>query len=257
MAHVAAAVPPRRNNRGRMAGQSGDRGALGLKALVTGGAGFIGANLCRRLVDNGWDVTAIDWMKPPETKVRLPFLYGVSLLREDIRNIKLDLKDIDVLYHIGGQVSHVDSMYTPHDDLSINGGGILNLLEQVARQKPSIKFVYASSRSVYGPQLKQPITETALLNPIDPYGATKLLAEHYVRIWARHYGIPYVIFRMANVFGPMQRLSDNVYQVVAWFFRNVMLNEPIKYWGDPDENMRDFLYVDDACRAYLKAASPD
>ena len=226
-----------------------------MKILITGGLGFIGSNAALYLQSKGHDVEVLDKIHT----AREPFLRdaGVKITIADLNYYEPTIKAVegkDVIIHLAAQVSHLASMQNPHIDLDDNGHAFINVLEAMRWYNKDAKFIYSSSRSVYGVQQDQPIKETATPAPIDFYGATKLLGEHYTRIYGRTYGIDYTIFRQANVYGPMQRVCDREYQVIAWFFRNVMLNETIRFWGGkPSERVRDFIYVGDLIRAYERA----
>jgi len=230
-----------------------------MKCLVTGGAGFIGSNLVKRLLEEGFEVLSFDSTQYPFRLYEL--VQGDSsnleIIRGDLRNkeeVAKAVKRADVIFHLGGQVSHILSQHDPYVDLNVNVVGTLNVLEAMKEYNPLAKLIYASSRSVYGKKMKKPddppITEEALPEPIDAYGVSKLTCEHYVRLYHYHHNLRTVILRQANVFGPRQQLWTPVYQMVSWVFRRVWLNEPLVFMGDGSQT-RDFLYVEDLVDAYL------
>jgi len=232
-----------------------------MKVLVTGGAGFIGANAIKDLLDDGHEVISFDYTDNPfrlhELKKCPRFSKNLKIVKGDLRDkiaVAKAVKQADVILHLGGQVSHLLSQHDPYYDLEVNVVGTLNILEAIKEYNPLAYLIYSSSRSVYGKKMKRPdddpITEEALPEPIDAYGITKLTCEHYIRLYHYHHGIKTTILRQANVFGPRQQLWTPVYQMVSWVFRRVWLNETLRFMGDGTQT-RDFLYVGDLVNAYL------
>jgi len=229
-----------------------------MKCLVTGVAGFLGSNLAGALLNSGHEVTGLDYSD--KMLVRLKDL-DIKFVKGDIRNQNLIKKLIkekyDVVFHLAGQVSHFASQKDPYTDLEINIKGILNILEALKNYSKDTHLVFASSRSVYGKLrnsmeecINNPIKETELCKPIDAYGVTKLMSERYCSLYNYHYNIPTTCLRMANLFGPRQQLWTNEYQMISWIFRCIMREEIFTFMGT-GEQTRDFLYVDDAIKAYL------
>jgi len=226
-----------------------------IKVLVTGGAGFIGSNLVRTLLEKGYEITVLDisddLFRLEEVENKIKYVKGDLRDRELITRL---IKQVDVICHLGGQVSHLLSQEDPYYDLEVNIVGTINILEAMKRYNPSAYLIYASSRSVYGKKMEcpndPPITEDVLPEPIDAYGITKLSSEHYTRLYHYHYDLKTTILRQANVFGERQQLWTSEFQMIAWVFRRVWLNEPLQFMGDGKQT-RDFLYAGDLINAFL------
>ena len=229
-----------------------------MRVLVTGGAGFLGSNLVRLLLKEGYKVTILDnftsgssWnIQDIRDQVRI--ILGSTFKKEAVYH---GVKDADAVIHLAGQVSHITSQKDPMKDVKANVMGTLTILETIRELGKRIPVIYASSRSVYGKKMKKPtdppITENALPEPLDIYGASKLACEKYGLIYDYHEDIPFIAFRMANLFGPRQILTP-IYQFIAWLFFCVWKGREFTFYGDGTQT-RDFLYVGDACEAYLMA----
>lgn len=197
-----------------------------------------------------------DFFQKYEDRVELQTGYFYGDLR-NMRAVSSAIQGVDAIFHLGGQVSHVGGQEEPFGDANINIIGTVNVLEAARKFNPKALIAYASSRSVYGKQTTLPIAETATPQPIDNYGIGKLACEHYMRLYAYHYGLRTFSFRQANVVGPRQQLNTRSYQLIGWVYRRIKNCEPLEFWGS-GEQTRDFLYVGDACAAYIAAAKePD
>ncbi len=229
--------------------------------LVTGGLGFIGSNLCRRLADLGARVTAVDSLLPD---------YGGNLFNlvgyED--KLKINIADVrghgmkhlvkgqDLLFNLAGQVSHVDSMTDPFTDLEINGISQLWILEAVRQTNPGVKIVYAGTRQIYGKPQYLPVDEKHPLNPTDVNGINKISGELYHLVYHSVYGIRTSSLRLSNTYGPRQLIRHNRQGFIGWFIRLALLGEEIPLYGDGLQQ-RDFNHVDDVVDAFLRAGASD
>jgi UDP-glucose 4-epimerase len=230
----------------------------GKRVAITGGLGFIGSNLARRLVDLGSDVLLIDSMVPD---------YGGNLANVDDYRDRLkvnfaDVRDVnamnylvqghDVLFNLAGQVSHIDSMRDPYTDLEINCRSQLSLLEACRQHNPAVKLVFASTRQVYGRPDRTPVDETHVARPMDVNGINKLAGEWYHIVYNNAYGVRATVLRLTNTYGPRQLMQHNRQGFLPWFVRQVLDDEEIQLFGD-GEQRRDLTYVDDAVDAFLLA----
>ena len=231
----------------------------GKKALVTGGLGFIGSNLCRTLADLGARVTAVDSLLPDyggnlfnlagyEDKVRINIA--------DVRGhgIEYLVRGQDVLFNLAGQVSHIDSMTDPVTDLEINCTSQLRILEAVRRSNPEMKVVYAGTRQVYGKPQYLPVDEKHPLHPTDVNGINKISGEMYHLVYHSVYGLRASSLRLTNTYGPRQLIKHNRQGFIGWFVRKALLGEEIQLFGDGQQK-RDFNHVDDVVDAFLAAGA--
>jgi len=233
----------------------------GRRALVTGGLGFIGSNLCRALADLGAQVLAVDSLLP-DYGGNLFNLAGyedrVRINIADVRGHAMEylVRDQDLLFNLAGQVSHVDSMSDPFTDLEINCRSQLWILEAVRKANPGLKIVYASTRQIYGRPLRLPVDETHPLQPVDVNGINKISGELYHLVYHSVYGIRTTSLRLTNTYGPRQLIRHDRQGFMGWFIRQVVLGETIELFGD-GQQLRDLDFVDDVVDALLRAgASP-
>ncbi|MGD2126363.1 MAG: NAD-dependent epimerase/dehydratase family protein [Desulfobacteraceae bacterium] len=234
----------------------------GKNVLITGGLGFIGSNLARRLADLGAHVTAVDSLIPE---------YGGNLFNvngyED--RIKVNIADIrdefgmaylvqgqDYLFNLAGQTSHIDSMQNPFVDLEINCRSQLFILEACRRHNPSIKIVYASTRQIYGKPDFLPVHEDHLLHPTDVNGINKMAGEWYHILYNNVYGVRSCALRLTNTYGPRMRIKDARQTFLGVWIRYLVENKPLEIWGTGLQ-IRDFNYVEDVITAMLMAAITD
>jgi len=233
----------------------------GRKVLVTGGLGFIGSNLCRRLADLEAQVLAVDSLLPD---------YGGNLFNlagyED--KVKVNIADVrghgmgylvrgqDVLFNLAGQVSHIDSMTDPFTDLEINCRSQLWILEAVRKNNPEVRIVYAGTRQVYGKPQYVPVDEAHPLNPTDVNGINKISGELYHLVYNSVYGIRACSLRLTNTYGPRQLIRHPRQGFIAWFIRKAVLGEEIQIFGDGSQK-RDFDFVDDVVDAFLRAGASE
>ena len=216
--------------------------------LVTGGAGFIGANLVRLLLDRGYQVTVLDNLSTG----RREYLEGLP-----VRFVEGDILDLGLVsrvvpghagvVHLAAQTGVPGSLQDPRHDCEVNVLGTLNLLE-ACRHAGVDRFVFASSNAPLGRQ-PPPATENKAPLPISPYGASKLAGEGYCLAYHGSWGLGAVVLRFANVYGPY---SAHKSSVVAKFFKDILADGRLTIDGDGQQT-RDFIYVGDLCRAILLA----
>jgi UDP-glucose 4-epimerase len=233
----------------------------GQSVLITGGLGFIGSNLARRLIELGARVTVIDSLIP-EYGGRLFNIAGIEdQIRVNISDVRDEhsmcylVKDHDVLFNLAGQTSHSDSMQDPYTDLEINCRSQLSILESCRRNNPAIKVVFASTRQIYGKPEYLPVDERHLLRPVDVNGINKMAGEWYHILYNNVYGIRGCALRLTNTIGPRMRVKDARQTFVGIWIRLLVENKPFEVWGG--DQLRDFNYVDDVVRALLLAACCD
>jgi UDP-glucose 4-epimerase len=231
----------------------------GARVLITGGLGFIGSNLARRLVALGSDVTVVDSLIPDYGGN----LYNVDGIRERIQVNVSDVRDTHSLRHLvlgkqflfnlAGQTSHLDSMTNPMADLEINCQAQLSILETCRAHDPKIKIVFASTRQIYGRPMQLPVPETHPLNPVDVNGINKMAGERYHLLYNDVYGIAATALRLTNTIGPRMRVKDARQTFVGIWVRQLLEGKPISVWGG--KQLRDFTDVEDAVDAFLMVAA--
>ena len=232
----------------------------GRRVLITGGAGFIGSNLARQLVALGADVVLVDAMNP-DYGGNLFNLAGIEdrvrLNIGDVRNdsvMDLLVQDREFIFNLAGQVSHIDSMRDPFTDLEINCRAQLSILEACRRFNPSVKLVFAGTRQVYGRPDALPVDEHHLVRPVDVNGVNKAAGEYYHLLYNHAFGVRACSLRLTNVYGPRQLIKHNRQGFIGWFIRLAIEDREIQVFGDGSQ-MRDFVYVDDAADAFLRAGA--
>jgi UDP-glucose 4-epimerase len=229
--------------------------------LVTGGLGFVGSNLCRRLADLGARVTAVDSLLP-EYGGNLFNLEGyedkVRINIADVRGHAMEylVQGQGIVFNLAGQVSHIDSMTDPFTDLEINCRSQLWILEALRKRNPEAKIVYAGTRQIYGRPQRLPVDEEHALAPADVNGINKISGEFYHLVYHQVYGIRACSLRLTNTFGPRQLIRHNRQGFIGWFVRNAVLGETIEVFGDGAQR-RDFDYVDDVVDAFLRAGASE
>jgi len=231
----------------------------GARVLITGGLGFIGSNLARRLVELSADVTIVDSLIPDYGGN----LYNVESIRDCVQVNVSDVRDTHSLRHLvlgkqflfnlAGQTSHLDSMTNPMPDLEINCQAQLSILETCRTHNPKIKIVFASTRQIYGRPLQLPVPETHPLSPVDVNGINKMAGEQYHLLYNNVYGIPAAALRLTNTIGPRMRIKDARQTFVGLWVRQLLEGKPISVWGG--KQLRDFTDVEDAVDAFLMTAA--
>jgi UDP-glucose 4-epimerase len=234
----------------------------GRRVMVTGGLGFIGSNLARQLVALGADVLLVDSLIP-DYGGHLFNIAGVeSALRVNVADIRQQstmnylVRDREVIFNLAGQVSHIDSMRDPYTDLEINCRSQLTLLEACRNNNPGAKVVFAGTRQVYGKPDHLPVDETHLVRPTDINGINKVAGEYYHLVYNNVFGVRACSLRLTNIYGPRQLVRHNRQGFIGWFVRLVVEDREIQIFGDGLQ-LRDFVYVDDAADAFLRAGATD
>jgi UDP-glucose 4-epimerase len=227
---------------------------MGLRVLVTGGAGFIGSHVSDAYLAEGWDVTVLDDLSSGK---RENVAEGAEFIEMDIRSPELPellrRSRFDVVNHHAAQIDVRVSVASPRDDASINVDGLLNVLEACRRSAVG-RVVYVSSGGVvYGEPDDLPVEETRAKAPASPYGVTKLTGELYLDYYRAVQGMPSVALRYSNVYGPRQNPHGEA-GVVAIFSRQAMHGRPLIVYGD-GEQTRDYVYVKDVASANIVAST--
>src|ERR1700719_2154254 len=226
--------------------------------VITGGMGFIGSALARRLLGLGARVLIIDSMIPEyggNPANIMDICDRVEINIADIRGGYIMghlLKGRDFLFNLAAQTSHLDSMSAPADDLAINCTAQLQLLEACRAVNPDIAIVHAGTRQIYGRPHYLPVDERHPLRPVDVNGVNKMAGEAYHLLFRDVYGIKTRSLRLTNVYGPGMRIKDARQTFLGIWLRRVIEGDPFEVWGG--EQRRDLLYVDDAAEAFLYAA---
>ncbi|MDH5615935.1 MAG: GDP-mannose 4,6-dehydratase [Acidimicrobiia bacterium] len=228
------------------------------RALVTGGAGFIGSHLSGRLMDEGWDVLVVD-----DLSVGHLDNLAEARARGRIKFHQLDILDKefgkavehfapDVLFHLAAQTSVVRSVADPLFDAGVNILGTINLLE-AARRVGVERVLFASTGgAIYGEHVKLPAKESYARRPAAPYGISKKVVEDYLRFYEATHGIDYVALGLSNVYGPRQDPYGEA-GVVAIFTRLMLDKKRPVIYGDGQQT-RDYVFVDDVVDAFIRAA---
>src|SRR6266480_4451752 len=247
-----------------------------MRALVTGGIGFIGTNLSHRLLSDGNEVILfdnlsragvqnnLDWLKATYRK-KLQFVQG------DIRDfdaVLTAIRNVDAVFHLAAQVAVTTSVSNPREDFSINAQGTLNVLEAARRQEPMPVVLYTSTNKVYGglehlgvvecssryefENLPEGVSEACPLDFHSPYGCSKGAADQYVLDYHRIYGLRTVVFRMSCIYGPRQFGTEDQ-GWVAHFMLAVANHRRLTIYGN-GKQVRDLLFIDDLVDGFRLAA---
>jgi UDP-glucose 4-epimerase len=227
-----------------------------MRILVTGGAGFIGSHLCRRLLADGHSVSVVDNEfngRRQTVPAGARFLFGDVTRLEEME--PAFAAGLDAVCHIAGQVSIVRAFSDPVRDLRTNVEGTLNVL-RLCQQYKVPRLIHASSMTLYGNCRTVPTPETEPANPDSYYGITKLAAERYVHATAERPDIGFdfrvTSLRMFSVYGPGQSYNNPYQGVLGIFSGNVLRGEPITIYGD-GEQTRDFVFIDDIVEGWVRA----
>ncbi len=233
----------------------------GKRVLITGGLGFIGSNLARRLVKANAQVTLVDSLIPEyggnlfniagiEDRVRV----NISDVRDE-HSMKYLVQGQDYLFNLAGQTSHMDSMQDPQTDLEINVRAQLSILESCRKYSPAAKIVFASTRQIYGKPDYLPVDERHPLRPVDVNGINKMAGEWYHILYNNVYGLAACALRLTNTYGPRMRVKDARQTFLGIWVRLLLEGKSFEVWGG--EQLRDFSYVEDTIDALLLTAQND
>ena len=233
----------------------------GRRVLITGGLGFIGSNLARRLVELGADVLLVDNLVPEHGGLLLnisDILHGVTVELADARDEQRMgqlIRGQDYLFNLVGQTSHIDSMRFPQVDMEMNCRAQLSLLEACRQHNPEVRIVFASTRQVYGTPDYLPVDEKHPVRPVDINGVHKVAGEWYHLLYHQVFGMRTCALRLTNTIGPRMRVKDARQTFLGIWVRRLLEGVPFEVWGG--EQRRDFTYVDDAVEAFLAAGASD
>jgi UDP-glucose 4-epimerase len=218
-------------------------------ALVLGGAGFLGGRLVEALSSEEIRATVVDDLSTGQPER----IGAAELIVADVREVDLPGiihdRSVDVVFHLAGPAYVPPSLKEPLKDLNDGAGTTLAVLEGIRKVEPRPLLAFASSAAVYGDGRFFPMTEDHPLGPVSPYGVSKLASEQYVRLYSRLYGIPAFSVRLFSLYGPGQR-KQVIYDLIG---RAVGGEAPLVVHGSPDVS-RDFVFVDDAAKAFLALA---
>ena len=220
-----------------------------MRAVVTGGAGFIGSTLVDALVDRGDEVHVVDDLSSGRreqvaAKARLHVLDIREPLADALANARPE-----VVFHLAAQIDVRRSVADPVDDAATNVLGTLRVLELAREHDAQVVFA-STGGAIYG-ECEQPATEAAERRPVSPYGTSKLAAEEYLAAWNRLYGTSHVALRLGNVYGPRQDPHGEA-GVVAIFLSRIRDGTPATIFGDGSQT-RDYVFVEDVVRAFVAA----
>ena len=230
--------------------------------MITGGLGFIGSNLARRLAAYGAVVLLVDAMLPDYGGNMFNIAGVEDQVRVNINDIRLEhtmrylVRDQEYIFNLAGQVSHLDSMADPFTDLEINCRSQLSLLEVCRKHNPGVRIVFAGTRQQYGKPDYLPVDERHPMHPTDVNGINKMAGEWYHILYNNVYGIRSTSLRMTNCYGPRQYVRDARQGFIGWFIRLAVECREISIY-EPGTQLRDFNYIEDVVDALLLAAAND
>lgn len=223
------------------------------KTLVTGGAGFIGSNIVKLLLDEGYDVSVVDNLFSGYRK-NLDQFPKVSFIEADVRDemaVQRAMDGVEIVFHLAASVGNVRSIEQPIDDSDVNLLGTIRVLE-AARRAGVRKLICSSSAAIFGELRRLPIPEDHPAEPDSPYGVSKLAEEKMCLVYSKLYELDAICLRYFNVYGVNQRY-DAYGNVIPIFAHRLLRDEPLTIYGD-GEQTRDFVNVADVARANLLAA---
>lgn len=213
------------------------------RAIVTGGSGFLGHQLCRELMAAGHTVKNIDLRPNPECETVIADIC-------DTEKMKAEIKDAEVVFHLAALIEAGESVKFPQKFVDVNISGTVSVLEAMRLNHVS-QFVFSSSAAVYGEPLKTPITEDDRTLPINPYGMTKLAMEGLVGSYVSSYGMTAVGLRYFNLYGPEEHHQPETHALPR-FIEQIHTDQEVTVWGQ-GQHLRDFIYVSDVVSAHLNA----
>lgn len=222
-----------------------------MKALVTGGAGFIGSHIVDALLQEGLEVVVIDNLSNSNREhiASAAKVYEMDMFDQALENVFAQ-EQPDFVFHQAAQISVARSMTAPEEDARMNILGTIHVV-QCAMKYQVKRFIFASSAAVYGMPEVLPIVENQVLQPTSFYGMSKAFAEEYIRLFSSLGDMKYSIFRYANVYGPRQNINGEA-GVIVIFLNKLLAGESLNIYGDGLQT-RDFIYVKDIARACIKS----
>ncbi|MFZ1721815.1 MAG: NAD-dependent epimerase/dehydratase family protein [Microgenomates group bacterium] len=216
-----------------------------MNIIVTGGAGFLGTHLCRRLTKDGHIVTVLDLNANPEFETIIADV-------RDRESMKKYIKNTDAVFHLAAKIEAGESVKNPREFIDHNINGTLSVLDaMVVNDVKTILF--SSTAAVYGEPIRVPIFEDDRTIPINPYGMTKLAVEGLLSSYVATHNITAIAMRYFNLFGPEEHHEPETHAIPR-FIKQIYQDEPVTVWGK-GEHMRDFIYISDVVEAHINALS--
>jgi len=234
----------------------------GEKVLILGGLGFIGSNLAAACLQQGAAVTIYDSLHPRAGGALAniaDIVDDVAVIRDDIRHadgVSAALRDARVVFNCAALTSHSDSMQHPHENIDVNCGGVVTVLEAMRQSNPEAKFVQVGTSTQIGKMQQTPIDETHPEFPLDMYSANKSAGEKYTLLYGRAYGLRTTVVRLANTFGPRACIRTPAFGFMNYFIGLALQGKEITVFGDGAQQ-RNISYVHDSVAALLLAAQRD
>lgn len=226
-----------------------------MKAIVTGGAGFIGSNLTDALIKKGYEVTILDDLSSGKESNINP---AAKFINVDLAAVEVDesfieiFKGVDYVFHTAAKARVQPSIIDPIYYNQQNVNSTVNVLE-AARKAGVKRVIYSASSSCYGNAVKMPLTEDMSINPLSPYGLQKYIGEEYCKLYSEVYGMDTVSLRYFNVYGPRMNFEGAYKLVIAIFIQQMREGKPLTITNDGAQR-RDFTYVDDIVAANIQSA---
>ena len=217
------------------------------KVLVVGAGGMIGSCLVKALSILGCDLRLV-YHNAPNNPTKGAIISVADITKPEVWD---ELASNDVIFHLA---AHESGNFEPEEDLKTNALSVLYLLESCRRKEVFPKIVFASSSNLVGAPDKMPVDETFKDNPLTIFAIHKLTAEEYLKLYFHDFGIPSIALRLANVYGPSMEMSLSLHSTLNKMVNNAVAGKPLKLFANKDK-IRDFLYIDDAARAFLAAGS--
>jgi UDP-glucose 4-epimerase len=227
----------------------------GRPVLVLGGLGFIGANLSRRLLASGARVTVVTPQRARHAQGAADIeASGAAVVEADIRDadaMQQLVRGQDVLFNLAAQSGAVRSVEDPFTDLDVNGRGALVLLEALRSENRQAHIVFVGSRLEYGRVGKEPVAESRPADPLCSHAIHKLMAEQYLRMYGRLFGLKSIVARVTNPFGPGQAAARTEYGIVNRMIHMALSDHPLTVYGDGRQR-RDYIFIDDVADALMR-----
>ena len=230
----------------------------GAQVMITGGAGLVGSALARRLVELGCNVLMVDNLNEAFggnlaniASIRNRARLNISDIR-DTHGMRYLLRDLDYIFNLAAQTSHMDSMHAPFEDLEINCTAQLSLMEACRQINSQVRIIYASTRQVYGRPQYLPVDERHPVCPLDVNGINKVSGESFHLLYHRVHDLPTTVLRLTNTYGPGMRVKDARQIFLGIWIRRLVEGTSFEVWGG--NQLRDFTFVEDAAEAFVAAA---